>query len=99
MASVTVKAGESYTLPACGFTAPEGKQFKAWSVNGKELAAGEKITVNGNVKITAVWENVSSSDTLKTTLRKLIPRKQVIFQTSSYGEQSWERVYFLQLSF
>lgn len=70
MASVTVKAGESYTLPACGFTAPEGKQFKAWSVNGKELAAGEKITVNGNVKITAVWENVSSSDTLKTDTPK-----------------------------
>ena len=70
MDTVIVEEGGSYTLPACGFTAPEGKQFKAWSVGGKELAAGEKIAVNGNVKITAVWENISSSDTPKTDTPK-----------------------------
>ena len=26
----------NYTLPACTFTAPAGKQFKAWSVGGVE---------------------------------------------------------------
>ncbi|WP_195583360.1 InlB B-repeat-containing protein, partial [[Ruminococcus] lactaris] len=33
MDSVTVKAGANYTLPACGFTEPEGKQFKGWSTS------------------------------------------------------------------
>ena len=56
MADVTGISGE-YTLPANGFTAPAGKQFKAWSVGGVEKAAGDKITVTANTTVTAVWEN------------------------------------------
>ena len=56
MADVTDISGE-YTLPANGFTAPAGKQFKAWSVGGVEKAAGDKITVTANTTVTAVWEN------------------------------------------
>ena len=44
MADVTGISGE-YTLPENGFTAPDGKQFKAWSVGGNEKAVGDKITV------------------------------------------------------
>ena len=57
MADVTDISGE-YTLPANGFTAPDGKQFKAWSVGGVEKAAGDKITVTANTTVTAVWENI-----------------------------------------
>ena len=57
MADVTGISGE-YTLPANGFTAPSGKQFKAWSVGGVEKAAGDKITVTANTTVTAVWENI-----------------------------------------
>ena len=57
MADVTDVSGE-YTLPANGFTAPDGKQFKAWSVGGVEKAAGDKITVTANTTVTAVWENI-----------------------------------------
>ena len=57
MADVTGISGE-YTLPANGFTAPEGKQFKAWSVGGEEKAVGDKITVTADTTVTAVWENV-----------------------------------------
>ena len=57
MADVTGVSGE-YTLPANGFTAPDGKQFKAWSVGGVEKAAGDKITVTANTTVTAVWENI-----------------------------------------
>ena len=56
MADVTGVSGE-YTLPANGFTAPDGKQFKAWSVGGVEKAVGDKITVTANTTVTAVWEN------------------------------------------
>ena len=58
MADVTGISGE-YTLPANGFTAPSGKQFKAWSVDGSEKAAGDKITVTANTTVTAVWEDIS----------------------------------------
>ena len=57
MADVTDISGE-YTLPANGFTAPAGKQFKAWSVGGVEKAAGDKITVTANTTVTAVWEPI-----------------------------------------
>ena len=57
MADVTGISGE-YTLPANGFTAPAGKQFKAWSVGGVEKAAGDKITVAANTTVTAVWEDI-----------------------------------------
>ena len=57
MTDVTGVSGE-YTLPANGFTAPAGKQFKAWSVGGVEKAAGDKITVTANTTVTAVWENI-----------------------------------------
>ena len=57
MADVTGVSGD-YVLPVCGFTAPNGKQFKAWSVNGDEKAAGATITVNANTTVTAVWEDI-----------------------------------------
>lgn len=52
-----------YTLPANGFTAPEGKQFKAWSIGGAEKAVGDKITVTANTTVTAVWENIPAVHT------------------------------------
>ena len=57
MADVTGVSGE-YTLPENGFTAPSGKQFKAWRVGGVEKAAGDKITVTANTTVTAVWEDI-----------------------------------------
>ncbi len=60
MAGADVVSGE-YTLPANGFTAPEGKQFKAWSVNGTEKAVGDKITVAADTTVKAVWENIPAA--------------------------------------
>ena len=54
-----VPTSGEYTLPACAFTAPSGKQFKCWSVNGEEKAAGEKIIVTADTVVTAVWKNKS----------------------------------------
>ena len=63
MTPVTDLTGE-YTLPANGFTAPAGKQFKAWSVGGVEKAVGDKITVTANTTVTAVWEAVEYNVTV-----------------------------------
>ena len=62
MADVTGISGE-YTLPENGFTAPDGKQFKAWSVDGNEKAVGDKITVTADTTVTAVWETVPAGHT------------------------------------
>ena len=58
--SVNVDEGGSYTLPACTFTAPEGKQFKEWLVKiGEEdavaIAPGDEITVTADTTIMAEW--------------------------------------------
>ena len=63
MADVTGISGE-YTLPENGFTAPDGKQFKAWSVSGTEKAVGDKITVTANTTVTAIWEAVEYNVTV-----------------------------------
>ncbi|MBQ4475714.1 MAG: InlB B-repeat-containing protein, partial [Bacteroidales bacterium] len=42
MADVEDVSGD-YVLPANGFTAPNGKQFKCWSVDGEEKAVGATI--------------------------------------------------------
>lgn len=60
MADVTGVLGD-YTLPANGFTAPEGKQFKCWSVGGTEKAVGDKITVAADTTVKAVWENIPAA--------------------------------------
>ena len=60
IADVTGVLGD-YTLPANGFTAPEGKQFKAWSVDGKEKAVGDKITVTADTTVKAVWETLPAA--------------------------------------
>ena len=62
MADATGVSGD-YVLPVCGFTAPNGKQFKAWSVGGVEKAAGDTITVNANTTVTAIWETIPAGHT------------------------------------
>lgn len=50
-------SGGEYSLPDNLFTAPEGKKFKAWNVNGKEYNPEDVITVTSDTTVTAVWEN------------------------------------------
>ena len=57
MQPVEQNAGSQYTLPDCTFTAPDGKIFKAWSVNDVEKKVGDKITINANTVVKAVWED------------------------------------------
>lgn len=58
MDSVQVDKGSSYTLPANGFTAPDGKRFKSWSIGGNAVAVGASIIINNATTVTAVWEDL-----------------------------------------
>ena len=47
-----------YKLPACGFTAPEGKFFNGWlsSADNKVYQTGEVVTLTAETQFTAQWE-------------------------------------------
>ncbi|MCR5460294.1 MAG: hypothetical protein K6F51_10385 [Acetatifactor sp.] len=47
--------GSLFTLPACSFEAPEGRRFAGWEVNGETYEEGERILLNGDVTVKAVW--------------------------------------------
>ncbi len=51
-----------YKLPSCAFTAPEGKRFKAWSVNETEYAAADTIYVTQDITVTAIWEDIPAPE-------------------------------------
>ena len=57
MEPVTVEEGSRYPLPACGFTAPAGQEFKAWEIGGIEYNAGDDYVVLGNTEIKALWKD------------------------------------------
>ena len=57
MEPVTVEEGSRYVLPACGFTAPAGQEFKAWEIGGIEYNAGDDYVVLGNTEIKALWKD------------------------------------------
>ena len=75
MADVTNIAGE-YALPQCGFTAPEGKEFAGWKVNGQGdlLQPGEKINVTSNIELVAQWKD-KGGDTPVTPDDPVTPNK------------------------
>ena len=57
MEDVKVEKGKEYTLPECTFTAPEGKEFDAWEIEGTKKQAKESIVVNKDTKIKALWKD------------------------------------------
>ena len=67
MEDVTDVYGE-YTLPANTFTAPEGKTFVGWKVNGqgKTYAAGTKIKVYSNIVLVAQWQGAKPEQAVET---------------------------------
>ncbi len=54
----SVAADGDYSLPECGFTAPEGKQFKCWLVEDQEKQPGDVVTVSADVTVSASWEEI-----------------------------------------
>ena len=57
MDAISVRCGSSYTLPACGFTAPQGKDFIGWDIGGSTYAPGSSYTPTGDTTVTALWSN------------------------------------------
>lgn len=68
MADVTGVPAGAYALPANGFTAPAGKQFKGWSTGASgAVIPGTTYNVTGDVTLYAIWENKTHTHTYNTT--------------------------------
>ena len=57
MPAKKVLHGSEYYLPECEFVAPEGKQFKAWEIDGTEYPVNAPVTVNADITVKALWED------------------------------------------
>ena len=57
MPAKKVLHGSEYYLPECEFVAPEGKQFKAWQIDGTEYPVNAPVTVTADITVKALWEN------------------------------------------
>ncbi|MDO5043988.1 MAG: InlB B-repeat-containing protein [Coriobacteriia bacterium] len=57
-----VPENDNYVLPECSFTAPEGKEFKAWSIEGvdEEKAVGDTIQIDADTAVTALWKDAAT---------------------------------------
>ena len=66
MPAKKVLHGSEYYLPECEFIAPEGKQFKAWQIDGTEYPVNAPVTVTADITVKALWENVSYTITFDT---------------------------------
>ena len=49
--------GSEYSLPECEFVAPEGKQFKAWQIDGTEYPVNAPVTVTADITVKALWKD------------------------------------------
>ena len=58
MDSVKWDTEETYTLPECGFTAPENQKFVGWSVNNEIKQPYARMTLTENTTITAQWKDI-----------------------------------------
>ena len=57
MPAKKVLHGSEYSLPECEFIAPEGKQFKAWEIDGTEYPVNAPVTVTADITVKALWED------------------------------------------
>ena len=55
--------GSEYSLPECEFIAPEGKQFKAWEIDGAEYPVNAPVTVTADITVKALWEDAPPAPT------------------------------------
>ena len=80
MPDVTGVSGE-YTLPANGFTAPSGKQFKGWATSASgTVITGTSITVTADTKLYAIWTYTSSGGYYYAPTAAVVPDMPMLYR-------------------
>lgn len=81
---VEIEKGKEYTLPDCPFTAPDGQMFKAWQIAEIEYNPKDKITIDAENIIKAIWQDKSNPD--KPNPDKPNQKHAINITPSPYGE-------------
>ncbi|MBR2524735.1 MAG: InlB B-repeat-containing protein [Clostridiales bacterium] len=84
MPPAVVTVGKSYKLPRCTFTAPEGKRFLCWMIDGITYDPNESVTITKNTTVVAQWVD-EDAPTVNTDLIDLSFTQKT---SSSYAK--WE---------
>ena len=83
------------TLPACGFTPPSGKRFVCWRVGNSSWNPGDKIIVNFDTTVNAIWEDIEYNVTVSGSVTSFSDANgDVILQLipEGYSEAAYETV-------
>lgn len=84
---VEIEKGKEYTLPDCPFTAPDGQMFKAWQIDEIEYNPKDKITIDAENIIKAIWQAKPNPDKPGEESQDKLNQKHAIKITPSpYGE-------------
>ena len=57
--SAKAYANEDFIVPEAKFTAPDGKVFDYWQLDNEKLLPGQKIVLDKNIELTAMWYDLS----------------------------------------
>ena len=72
MEPLKVPCGSTVTLPACGITAPTGRDFAGWELNGTLYAPGDTYLPTGDVTLKALWKLHTHTGGTATCLSKAV---------------------------
>lgn len=72
METVKIPCGSKLKLPKNGFTAPKGKDFAGWEADGKTYGAGDTLTPQGDLTVTAQWKTHKHSGGQATCMKKAV---------------------------
>ena len=92
MNPVEVEKGAMYTLPPCGFTAPELYEFDKWNLG----APGEQVKITENTEIKALWKVKTAEQTDPGITEQLISLKLKGLKATASGAKaiklSWTKL-------
>lgn len=57
MGEVEATANAPFSLPYCNFTAPEGKIFDKWQINGATYNVNETVVLDEDTEVLALWKD------------------------------------------
>ena len=82
--SAVGKVSGGYTLPACSFTAPTGKQFKGWATSPNGAVITGTYNVTANITFYAIWEAIPAADGTTIQIGKAVSvrEKEVVIPVS-----------------
>ena len=94
-----------YSFPTCGFTAPEGKKFDHWEVEGNNntFSEADQLAIFGDVIVKPIWVNAEAENTIEsvTVTNQFSPDAGKLIHTEAtvvsdpanvvtLGERHWE---------